>query len=123
MIDELERDLIDELKDLEFAGLYGSECARSEFGLMLFHVRQTLNLTQKQLAEKLGVRQPYIAQLESGEANPTLGSAGKILAALGLKIVISTEPLSPQDQPVRYVPGNKRKAVPLEARESGGAGL
>jgi transcriptional regulator with XRE-family HTH domain len=95
MVDELEKDLIEDLRDPEFSGLYGSECARSEYGLTLFHARQALHLTQKQLAEKLGVRQPYIAQLESGEANPTLGAAGKLLAALGLKMVIGLEPLSP----------------------------
>jgi ribosome-binding protein aMBF1 (putative translation factor) len=98
MADEIERDLIEELKDPEFAKAYGAECARSEFGLALFQARQKSNLTQMELAEKLGVSQPYIAQLERGEANPTLGKAGKILSALGLKMVITIEPLAPAEK-------------------------
>jgi HTH-type transcriptional regulator / antitoxin HipB len=121
MVDELEKDLIKDLKDPEFAGLYGSECARSEYGLTLFHARQALHLTQTQLAEKLGVRQPYIAQLESGEANPTLGAAGKLLAALGLKMVIGVEPLAPREE-TQYIPGHERSPVFLEARDSKATG-
>jgi ribosome-binding protein aMBF1 (putative translation factor) len=100
LTDELERDLIEELKDFEFAGLYGAECAKSTYGWALLHARQAANVTQKELSEKLGVRQPYIAQLESGEANPTLGTAGKMLAALGLKMVITVEPLAPPGKAV-----------------------
>jgi transcriptional regulator with XRE-family HTH domain len=96
----MEQNLNEELKDPEFAGLYGSECAKTEIGLALFHARQQANLTQKELSEKLGVRQPYIAQLESGEANPTIGALGKMLAALGLKMVIKVEPLTPQENVV-----------------------
>jgi transcriptional regulator with XRE-family HTH domain len=97
MVSEVELDLIEELKDPEFATLYGAESAKSDFGLALLHARQNAKMTQAQLAEKLGVKQPYVAQLESGEANPTLGKAGEMLAALGLKMVIHTEPLAPQE--------------------------
>jgi transcriptional regulator with XRE-family HTH domain len=122
MVDELERDLIGELKDPEFAGLYGAECARSEYGLALLHARQSADVTQKELSEKLGVRQPYIAQLESGEANPTLGTAGKMLAALGLKMVISVEPLAPQERPWDYEPDKRVSPAFLEARDIKAAG-
>ena len=93
MVGEWEYDLHEELKDPEFAKAYGAECAKSEFGLALLCARQRSGLTQSQLSEKLGLRQPYIAQLESGEANPTLSNAGRILAALGLKIVINPVPI------------------------------
>jgi transcriptional regulator with XRE-family HTH domain len=98
MVDKWKEDLINELKDPEFAEMYGAESAKSEFGLVLFHNRQAAKLTQKQLAEKLGVKQPYIAQVESGEVNLTLEAAGKMLAVLGLKMVISTEPLAPREK-------------------------
>ncbi len=102
MLDQLERDLIEELKDPAFAKSYGSECAKSEYGLALFHARQAADLTQKELADKLGVKQPYIAQIESGETNLTLEALGSMLAVLGLKIAMKTEPLAPQETvPVR----------------------
>jgi transcriptional regulator with XRE-family HTH domain len=122
MLEDWERTLIEELRDPEFARLFGEDRAKSSFGLALFHARQTSNLTQGQLAEKLGVRQPYIAQLESGDANPTLGAAGRMLAALGLRMVITTEPLAPQDKPLKYMSGKRTPAV-LEAREAKETGL
>jgi transcriptional regulator with XRE-family HTH domain len=99
MVEEWEKDLAEELKDPEFAKSYGSECAKSEFGLALFHARQVSNMTQQHLAEKIGVSQPYVAQLESGEANPTLSVAGKLMAVLGLKMCISLRPLELQIEP------------------------
>jgi len=94
MVDKWEKDLQKELENPEFAGSYGAECARSAFGLALLHARQKKKLTQQQLSAILGIRQPYIAQLESGEANPTLSTAGRIMASLGFRIVISTAPLN-----------------------------
>ena len=64
--------------------------------LTLYKARQKAKMTQKDLSVKLGLSQPYIAKLESGEANPTLGTAGKILAELGLRLVIETAPLASQ---------------------------
>jgi transcriptional regulator with XRE-family HTH domain len=122
MLEEWERDLIEELKDFDFAALYGADRAKSGFGLALLHARQKAKLTQKELSDKLGVRQPYIAQLESGEANPTLGAAGKMLAALGLKMVIEVEPLAPQEKIVEYTPRKKNGLSLLEVRESGTTG-
>jgi transcriptional regulator with XRE-family HTH domain len=98
MVEEWKLDLLEELKDTEFAKSYGSECAKSEYGLVLFNARQAANLTQKELAEKLGVKQPFIAQMESGETNPTLDAMGRMLAVLGLKIVMKTEPIVPQEE-------------------------
>ena len=98
MVDEFDKRLIEELKNLEFSDLYGSERAKSTIGLTLFHSRQKAGLTQKQVSEIFGVRQPYIAQLESGEANPTVGTVGKLLSRLGLKLVAEVEPLFPQEK-------------------------
>ena len=58
--------------------------------------RDQLNLTQKEVADKLKVSQPYIAKLERGDANPTIGKIGGMLALLGLRLTTQTEPLLPQ---------------------------
>lgn len=108
MVEEWKLDLLEELKDPEFAKSYGSECARSEYGLVLFRARQAAKLTQKELADKLGVKQPYIAQLESGEINSTMDALGSMLAVLGLKIIMNTEPIAPQEEvPVKVRTGKK----------------
>jgi len=47
------------------------------------------NLTQKQLAEKMGTTQSAIARLESGNANPSLAFLKRMAAALDTKLEIS----------------------------------
>ncbi len=89
-------DLIQELKDPEFARLYGAEQAKMEIGMTLTKIRKSLRLTQAQLSVRLGVSQPYVAELESGEANPTVAKIGSLLAALNLRLVAQTLSLAPE---------------------------
>jgi len=70
------------LNDDEVRMEYGEELAKVNFALALIKARKEQHLTQQQLAGLLGVSQAYIARLESGSANPTLGKAGRILASL-----------------------------------------
>jgi len=91
-------DLLEDLKDIEFAKLYGAESAKTDFAITLLKARENANLTQKEFAAKLGISQPYIARLESGEANPTLGTIGSILATLGLRLVTNTVSLTPEPE-------------------------
>ena len=89
-------DLLERLKDPEYAKLYGAENAKVDFAITLTKARKNLDLTQKSLADKLGISQPYVAKLEGGEANPTLGTIGSLLAMLGYRLVTQTAPLSPE---------------------------
>ena len=92
-------DLIDRLKDPEYAKLYGAENAKVDFAITLTKARKNLDLTQKSLADKLGISQPYVAKLEGGEANPTLGTIGSLLASIDLRLVTGTAPLKPEPMP------------------------
>ena len=89
-------DLLERLKDSEYAKLYGEEDAKLDFAITLTKARKNLNLTQKSLADKLGISQPYVAKLEGGEANPTLGRIGSLLATIDLRLVTGTAPLRPE---------------------------
>ena len=88
-------DLKRRLKDPEFAKMFGVAQAKSSFALTLAKARATLGLTQKALANRVGVSQAYIAKLEGGEANPTLERIGSLLAMLGLRLTTDTTTLSP----------------------------
>jgi ribosome-binding protein aMBF1 (putative translation factor) len=57
------------------------------YGNMLRERRQELKLTQKQLAEKLGKEQSYIARVESGKTDVQLSSFVRIAAMLGIQFV------------------------------------
>ncbi|MFQ5717536.1 MAG: helix-turn-helix domain-containing protein [Nitrospinales bacterium] len=48
--------------------------------------REFRGLTQKELAEKSGTAQPYIAQLEKGERNGTAKTLKKIAGALDIDV-------------------------------------
>ncbi|MBM2826620.1 MAG: transcriptional regulator [Dehalococcoidia bacterium] len=82
-------DLRKRLEDIEFKGEFGTELAKADLGIALAEARHAAGLTQAALAELVGVRQSYIAKLEGGEANPTIGTLGKILAILGKRLIFS----------------------------------
>ncbi len=48
--------------------------------------RLILRLTQEQLAEKAGLNESYVGQIERGTKNPSLESLIKLSAALGVTI-------------------------------------
>ncbi len=59
------------------------------YGSMLRERRKELKLTQKQLAEKLGREQSYIARVENGKADIQLSSFFRIAAVLGIQFIPS----------------------------------
>ena len=89
------QDLIHRLKNIEYAKLYGSEQVKTDLAITLSRARRNLKMTQKQFAEKLEKSQPYIAKLESGDANPTIGAIGSMLAVVGLSLETHTKALIP----------------------------
>ena len=78
-------------------GTHGTE-TRNEFdeqslawfyGNMLKERRKELKLTQKEIAEKLGRDQSYIARVERGKADIQLSSFFRIASILGIQFVPS----------------------------------
>ncbi len=57
------------------------------YGNMLKERRKELKLTQRQLAEKLGREQSYIARVESGKADIQISSFFRIASMLGIRFV------------------------------------
>lgn len=56
--------------------------------------RQEQGLSQRDLEALSGVKQPQIARMEKGDANPQLDSILKVLAAMGKTLAVV--PLQPQ---------------------------
>ena len=55
--------------------------------------RETLNVTQEQLAEIAGVGLRTLKQFESGKGNPTLQTLTKLTDALGLIVKLEVKAL------------------------------
>ena len=49
-------------------------------------IRKEQDLTQEQLAEKIGVHPTYIGKIESGKSNPSTIMMFKLSRALGVKL-------------------------------------
>lgn len=55
-------------------------------GRNLKKYRKECNLTQEQLAEKVGIHPTYVGKLESGKNNPSVKMLFKISRALKIKL-------------------------------------
>lgn len=59
------------------------------YGNMLRERRNELKMTQKEVAEKLGRKQSYVARVERGKADIQLSSFFRMAAVLGIKFIPS----------------------------------
>lgn len=65
-----------------------SQIAAKQLGEAVRETRRRAGLTQATLAERLGVSPPYVANVEAGRENVTLGQMANIAAALGAGLEI-----------------------------------
>jgi transcriptional regulator with XRE-family HTH domain len=77
-----------QLQDPEFV----AELAKLEPGYQVARLRMKLGLTQSQLAEMVGTKQPSIARLENGEGSPSLSYLEKVAEALGAVVKVQLVP-------------------------------
>jgi predicted transcriptional regulator len=54
----------------------------------LIEARKKMNITQRELEQLSGVKQPIISRLEAGETNPRLETVLKVLAPLGKTLAV-----------------------------------
>jgi DNA-binding XRE family transcriptional regulator len=78
--------------DPEFAAEWERLAVARMLAVQLIRYRSEHDLSQRALATKLGVSQPRIVELESGEKNPTFDTIVKIAAATGLEFAIDIAP-------------------------------
>ena len=60
----------------------------TELCQLIISTRNSLNITQNQLAEKSGVTQSNISKIENGSYHPSISTLKKIANALGKRLVI-----------------------------------
>ena len=83
------------LDDAEYREEFGSETAKMEMAAALVRAREFTKVTQSALAESAATSQAYIAKLEKGDANPTIGNIGRLFACMWLKPRIEFTLLDP----------------------------
>lgn len=80
------------MKDPAFKAEYDALGPEFELAEALIKARKHAGLSQAQVAEKMGTKQPTIARLESGRSSPTFATLRNFGEAVGHRLVVDFEP-------------------------------
>lgn len=81
------------LEDEKFAETYQEIKAETDLSIALTQRREDLNLTQQQLADLTGIKQPMLARIEKGQI-PKPATLQKLAGALRVGIVFTGDKVS-----------------------------
>lgn len=79
------------LKDPEFKAAYEGMAAEFELASAVIEARAVADLTQEQLADRMGAKQSLVARIESGSHNTTIKTLLLVAEATGTHLKISFE--------------------------------
>jgi DNA-binding XRE family transcriptional regulator len=82
----------EQLVDPSFKAEWQRLAPAREFAATLLRYRAEHELSQRALAERLGVSQPRIVKLESGEHNPGVDTIINAVRRLGIEFVLDISP-------------------------------
>ena len=77
------------MKDDEFKAEYEKLKPRYELIAQIIDTRSRLNITQEELAQRVGTQKSNISRFESGAYNPSLDFVTKVAKSLGKEVHIS----------------------------------
>ena len=83
----------DILADPEVKAEYDRLTPEFEFARTVISLREKLGLTQREFAEKVGMKQSQLARIESGKQTPKLKTLAKLAAAAGYEVEVKLVPV------------------------------
>jgi DNA-binding XRE family transcriptional regulator len=86
----------EQLADPSFRAEWQRLAPAREFAATLLRYRAKHELSQRALAKKLGVSQPRVVKLESGEHNPEVDTIINVVRRLGIEFVLDVAPAGRQ---------------------------
>lgn len=87
-----EQVLTEDLRDPEFRAEWERTALARWLAVEVAHYRAEHDLSQRQLAERLGVQQPDVARMETGEHTPTLDRLIRVAKGLDIELMIDIRP-------------------------------
>lgn len=84
--------LKDHLKDKDFREEWNRTALARAVAIRIVAYRSDHSLSQTALARIVGMQQPAIARLETGEKNPTLETISRLAQALNIEFLLSIAP-------------------------------
>jgi transcriptional regulator with XRE-family HTH domain len=103
--------LQDQLHDPGFAKSFDDTRVAVEFGALVRSLRDREGLSQRQLGERVGMRQTAVARLEAGAFQPTLRTIRRMAAGLGVGFTVSAGSV------VEWPGGDVDELPPVDAAE------
>jgi transcriptional regulator with XRE-family HTH domain len=87
-----EQVLAEELRDPDFRREWDRTTVARAVALKVLAYRTEHGLSQRGLAQKLGMTQPQLARLEAGEHNPTIDTLARLAQTLDIEFAIDVHP-------------------------------
>ncbi len=116
-----EQVLRQDLGDPIFRDLWERTALARAVALRVLAYRTEHRLSQRALAVQIGMKQPQIARLETGEHNPTIDTLIRLSALLDIEIMFSVTPPSRSTRfPIAKF-GNRKGAVIEEGQLTNGS--
>jgi DNA-binding XRE family transcriptional regulator len=84
----------EQLADPSFRAEWQKLAPAREFAATLLRYRAEHKLSQRTLAKELGISQPRVVKLESGEHNPEIDTIINAVKRLGIEFVLDVAPTS-----------------------------
>ena len=82
-MNDYKRHLDEQLKDPDFAAEWELQRPEREYIKAIIAARMEQNLTQKELAQKTGIRQSNISRIENGNSSPTIATLQQLASGMG----------------------------------------
>jgi predicted transcriptional regulator len=74
--------LDEQLKDPAFSAEWERQRPEREYIKAIIAARMEMNLTQKELAQKTGIRQSNISRIENGNSSPTIATLQQLASGM-----------------------------------------
>lgn len=86
---DLQKYLKKQMEDPEFRAEHEATRAEFEVTRALIEARVSMNMTQKELAERSGIRQSNISRIENGTCSPTIATLQSLARGLGKELSVN----------------------------------
>ncbi len=98
-MNDLHKYLEKQMQDPEFRAEHEATRTDFEVAKALIEARTSMNMTQKELAERSGIRQSNISRIENGSCSPTIATLQLLAKGLGKQLSINFIPLKKESTP------------------------
>ena len=104
--------LAEELRDPEFRAEWERLTMARAVGQCVMRYRVQHSLSQRKLAQILGIKQPQVARLEAGTHDPSFETLRLLSEQLGMEFLVDISP-----RPTRWIKSRPRAALLFEEAE------